>query len=77
MKAQIESHGHASSEIRAPGVVRSDDEADVDLDMPSRHRAPAPHPTRSGVVRCLGCDTPFESWDRTRNRLCPRCRNRQ
>lgn len=44
--------------------------------LPSRHHAPSPHPTRSGTVRCLGCDVPFESWDRTRNRLCPRCNSR-
>jgi hypothetical protein len=39
----------------------------------SRHRAPEPHPTRSGEVACLGCDEKFFSWDRTLNRLCPRC----
>lgn len=42
----------------------------------SRHGAPSPHPTRSGPVSCLGCGEPFDSWDRTRNRLCPRCAGR-
>ncbi len=26
-----------------------------------------------GNVRCLKCDRVFRSWDRRRNRLCPRC----
>ncbi|MFH2010444.1 MAG: hypothetical protein ABI333_27845 [bacterium] len=57
-----------------------EEEATVDEEeleeVPSRHKKPPPHPTRSGMVSCLRCETRFVSWDKTRNRLCPSCASR-
>ncbi len=66
---------------RTKRVLAARDDPDLDLEeedavlVPSwsRHGPPPPHPTRSGDVICLGCDCKFHSWDRTRNRLCPKC----
>jgi hypothetical protein len=42
-----------------------------------RHQKPPPHPTRAGMISCLRCETPFQSWDRVLNRLCRSCANRK
>jgi hypothetical protein len=35
---------------------------------------PDPCVSSAGRTTCLRCEQPFRSWDRRRNRLCPRCR---
>jgi hypothetical protein len=37
-------------------------------------QSPVPRVSYAGRTTCLRCDHPFRSWDRRRNRLCPRCR---
>jgi len=72
------SQHHAPPEGGSPLDVERgavDDEAG-DPNVPSRHKRPPPHPTRSGEVRCLRCGNPFFSWDRTLNRICPSCSGR-
>jgi hypothetical protein len=62
-----------------PRVWDEEEETEGELDkrkIPSRHKKPEPHPTRSGMVECLRCGKRFESWDRTRNRICPSCSGR-
>jgi hypothetical protein len=41
---------------------------------PGRGRQKPPPTSYAGLIPCLRCDKPFESWDRRQNRLCDACR---
>jgi formylmethanofuran dehydrogenase subunit E len=62
----------------APDLERIEtcDEADHLDDLPVNRKPPL-NLNRAGTVRCLRCGKTFESWNRTRNRLCNPCNNRQ